>query len=249
MPSVSARSLAPLPATQDRSVTVTPNETTFLRRPRGRFWRRILLAGGALGFLGIAFGFGLYLREIARHESVPLTADGIAVLTGGAQRIGDAANLLGSGHGRRLLISGVNAKNGREEVLRANPDLKAYLDCCVDLDYRARNTIGNAIETRRWARTHAFRSLLVVTSNYHMPRALTELQHALPDVALIPYPVVADPQGIERWWRDPLVARLLLAEYVKYLASLARTRLEDDPERSLFAIVVGGRKPSVVAPD
>ncbi len=249
MPSVSARSLAPLPEPSDRSVTVTPNEPFSARRPSGRLWRRILLLGGALGLIGLAAGFGFYLREIARHESVPITADGIAVLTGGAQRIGDAANLLGSGHGRRLLISGVNAKSGREEVLRANPDLKAYLDCCVDLDYRARNTIGNAIETRRWVRTHAFRSLLVVTSNYHMPRALTELQHALPDVALIPYPVVVDPQGIERWWRDPTVARLLFAEYVKYLASLTRTRLEEDPERSLFAVLVGGRKPSVVAPD
>ncbi len=105
--------------------------------------------------------------------------DGIVALTGGAQRIGDAIDLLAAGYGRRLLITGVNERTSREEIARLNPTQRQLIACCVDLDYRARNTIGNAIETRRWMRTHHFSTVAVVTSNYHMPRTLVELDHAL----------------------------------------------------------------------
>ena len=74
--------------------------------------------------------------------------------------------------------------------------------CCVDLDYSALNTLGNAVQARRWAPEHDFNSLIVVTSSYHMPRAMAELAHQLPDVALIPFPVVSDRLRIEPWWSN-----------------------------------------------
>ena len=91
---------------------------------------------------------------------------------------------------RRLLISGVNERTSRDEIARLNPGQRRLFDCCVDLDYRARNTIGNAIETRRWAERNRFHSLIVVTSTYHMPRTLVELDHALPGIRKVPYAVV-----------------------------------------------------------
>ena len=113
-------------------------------------------------------------------------------MTGGAQRIGDAIDLLAKGYAKRLLISGVNENTSRDQIARLNPGQRRLFDCCVDLDYRARNTIGNAIETRRWAERNGFDALIVVTSNYHMPRTLVELDHALPNLQKIPYPVAAD---------------------------------------------------------
>ncbi len=171
-------------------------------------------------------------------------ADGIVALTGGPQRIGDAIDLLAGGYGRRLLITGVNERTSRDEIARLNPSQRALIACCVDLDYRARNTIGNAIETRRWMRAHRFSTVAVVTSNYHMPRTLIELDHALQDGdRVLPHPVIAEGFDANGWWRSPAAAKLLAAEYVKFLASWVRTRFETDPERSRAAILIGRGKP------
>ena len=106
------------------------------------------------------------------------------------------------------------------------------LGCCVDLDYAALNTLGNAVQTRRWALAHNFNSLIVVTSAYHMPRALAEIAHQLPDVALIPYPVVSDRLRIEPWWSNSDTTKLVLSEYLKYLAAKVRMRFDAFAETS-----------------
>jgi uncharacterized SAM-binding protein YcdF (DUF218 family) len=176
-----------------------------------------------LGFLG---GFGVFLARLDRLERPPSNqTDGIVALTGGSQRIGDAIDLLSKGFARRLLITGVNARTSREEIARLNPRTRDLVECCVDLDYRARNTVGNAVETRHWAMRNGIRSLIVVTSNYHMPRTLAELDHKLPGIPKVPYPVVTDQLDAGAWWHSLASARLLMAEYVKYLAVLARTQV------------------------
>ena len=83
------------------------------------------------------------------------------------------------------------------------------------------------METRRWARERGFKSLIVVTSNYHMPRAIVELSHAMPDIKLIPFAVVGDKWRDEPWWTSGAAVRLLLSEYVKYVAAEVRVRLAD----------------------
>ena len=101
-----------------------------------------------------------------------------------------------------------------------------WVRCCVDFD-RSLNTLGNAIETKRWAERRGFRSLIVVTSNYHMPRALVEFSHAMPQTTLIPFAVVGEKWREEPWWTSASTLRLLMSEYVKYIAAEVRVRLED----------------------
>lgn len=211
-----------------------------------RLVKRVLAGAAVIGAFALFAGFLLFVSTIERMERRPGSrADGIVALTGGAQRVGDAIELLASGYGQRLLISGVNERTSRDEIARLNPSQSRWIECCVDLDYRARNTIGNAIETRRWMRRNHFETIAVVTSNYHMPRTLVEIEHALTDgQSVVPYPVVADGLDIGRWWQDPAVARLVGAEYVKFLAAWLRTRLEADPEQSHFAVLIGRGKPS-----
>ena len=96
----------------------------------------------------------------------------------------------------------------------------------VDLDHSAVNTVGIAIETRRWVTSRGFGSLIVVTSNYHMPRTMAELARQLPHTTLIPFPVVSDRQRAEHWWTSPLATRLLLLEYLKYIYAKLRIGLE-----------------------
>ena len=205
---------------------------------------RIVAFGGLAVALVSLVGFFVFVGSIDRIERNPAArTDAIVALTGGAQRIGDAIDLLGKGYGKRLLITGVNERTSREEIARLNPGQRRLFDCCVDLDYRARNTIGNAIETRRWMQDNGFRSLIVVTSNYHMPRTLTELDHVLPGARKVPFAVVTGSVDLDGWWHNPSTARLLAYEYVKLLAVYIRTLFETDPERSAAASLFSGRQP------
>ena len=153
----------------------------------------------------------------------PVRSDGIVALTGASSmRIEAATRLLELGKGKRLLISGVN-RSVRPAELRdvARGAGRAY-DCCVDLGFSAVNTQGNARESADWARAHGFRSLIVVTSDYHIPRSILELHATMPEVTLRPYPVVTDTVDAHRWWRRPDDAKRITFEYSKYLLILAR---------------------------
>jgi uncharacterized SAM-binding protein YcdF (DUF218 family) len=206
---------------------VSDNRSTdaAIRRPRG--WLRASIVGAlALGFVGAGVGFIAFLAQLRGSEVKPASnADGIVVLTGGSSRVSDAMELLAAGYGKRLLISGVHPTNDVHDISRTLPDNHKLLNCCVDLDRSAVNTRSNAAETRRWARERGFKSLIVVTSNYHMPRAIVELSHAMPDVTLIPFAVVGEKWREEPWWTSSATLRLLLSEYAKYVAAEVRVRL------------------------
>src|SRR5436189_2346216 len=180
----------------------------------------------AIVFVGAAIGFVGFLSQLRGAEIKPdRKADGIVVLTGGSSRVSDAMELLAAGYGKRLLISGVHPTNAASDISRSLPDNQSLLRCCVDLDRSAVNTRSNAAEARRWAYERGFKSLIVVTSNYHMPRAILELSHAMPDIALIPFAVVGDKWRDEPWWTSGATLRLLLSEYAKYVAAEVRVRL------------------------
>jgi uncharacterized SAM-binding protein YcdF (DUF218 family) len=190
-------------------------------------WLAVMVGVMALAFVAAGLGFVGFLSQLrVAQEGPPARADGIVVLTGGSSRVSDAIDLLAHGYGQRLLISGVHRANSLSDISRSLPDSAALLKCCVDLDHSAVNTRSNASETRRWVHQQAFRSLLVVTSNYHMPRAIVELSHAMPDITLIPFSVVCEKWREEPWWASGAAMRLLLSEYVKYLAAEVRVRLD-----------------------
>jgi len=191
--------------------------------------RSICLRLAALCAVLLAAGFVFFIWLLPSEQiALDRNADGIVVLTGGTSRVNDALELLSSGRGKRLLITGVYAGTTTNDIARevAAPEDKRLLACCVDLDYSALNTLGNAVQARRWATDHNFHSLIVVTSAYHMPRALAELAHQLPDVTLVPYPVVSDQFRIEPWWSNGYTTRLVLSEYLKYLAAKVRMRFD-----------------------
>src|SRR4051794_25461320 len=196
-------------------------------RPRG--WLRAAVVGSmAILFVGAAVGFVAFLSQLRGVEIKPArNADGIVVLTGGSSRVSDAMELLAGGYGKRLLISGVHPTSAASDISRSLPENQKFFNCCVDLDRSAVNTRSNAAETRRWAQQRGFKSLIVVTSNYHMPRAIVELSHAMPEIALIPFAVVGDKWREEPWWASSATLRLLLSEYVKYVAAEVRVRLAE----------------------
>ena len=195
-------------------------------KPRRGWVRAVIVAALALLFVGAAAGFIAFLSQLRVGEITPdRKADGIVVLTGGSSRVSDAMELLAAGYGKRLLISGVHPASAASDISRSLAENRSYLNCCVDLDHSAVNTRSNAAETRRWAHGRGFKSLIVVTSNYHMPRAIVELSHAMPDTVLIPYAVIGEQWREEPWWTSSATLRLLLSEYVKYVAAEVRVHL------------------------
>jgi uncharacterized SAM-binding protein YcdF (DUF218 family) len=189
-------------------------------------WSTFVLCASAALLIGL--GFVWFIWHVPAEEvSLERDADGIVALTGGASRITDAIELLASGRGKRLLISGANRATNSNEISRLNPEFEPWVRCCVDFD-RSLNTLGNAVETKRWAERRGFRSLIIVTSNYHMPRALAEIAHQLPDVVLVPFPVVTDRQRTERWWGHWVTTRRMFIEYVKYVFAKVRMALNPD---------------------
>jgi uncharacterized SAM-binding protein YcdF (DUF218 family) len=153
----------------------------------------------------------------------PEPADAIVALTGNAtMRITSAVKLLELGKGPRLLVSGVNPEVTRAEMQSVSKATRGLYDCCVDLGFQAPDTKGNARETAGWAKKFRYRRLIVVTADYHMPRALLELRGAMPKAQFVPYPVKTAELDASAWWKTSHRARRMILEYCKYLAVLAR---------------------------
>ena len=183
--------------------------------------RAIVLGAGATLSL-LALGFVLFASVVTRlpAENNP-HADGIVVLTGEGRRIAEGARLLDEGRAQRMLISGVFRRTGKKALLEISGLPEDKFDCCVDVGYAALDTAGNANETRAWAASRGYESLIVVTASYHMPRSLAELSLAMPDTQLIPHPVVPSNFPPTRWWLHASVTRTLISEYFKFLPTVA----------------------------
>lgn len=156
----------------------------------------------------------------------PQPAQGVVALTGANSnaRLSAAMGLLEDGYGRRMLVSGVDRKATREDVRHVSRAVRRLYDCCVDLGFTAADTVGNARETLAWAQAMRYRSLIIVTADYHMPRAMLELNAVLRGAGITAQSYAVPTPALKRrdWWRNPAAARLMVVEYCKYLAILGR---------------------------
>jgi uncharacterized SAM-binding protein YcdF (DUF218 family) len=173
----------------------------------------ILLLAGTV----IYFAYGVY-----GSDRLPSTqADAIVALSGDPERIREAVNLLAEGYGRRLLIAGID---NSAEIADLYPVHRALFDCCIDIDHRSGRTSGDAATIRRWALEVRPRSMIVVTSNFHIPRTLLEVRRALPDLHIVPFGVSTGLVDTSEPWRRPEAANLLIREYIKFVAVLTHAR-------------------------
>jgi uncharacterized SAM-binding protein YcdF (DUF218 family) len=183
-----------------------------------------LAVAGCLGALAWGTGFVWFVRDSLRPAPLPAHADGIVALTGGADRIATALQLLQQNRAQMLLISGVGPATGFDRLFHGTGINPATLTGRITIGREATDTLGNADEAADWARAHGLHSLIVVTASYHMRRALTEIGRTLPEAQLFPAPVL--PPAL-RSTAGLSTLRLLAAEYTKFLAAeLGLTRLQ-----------------------
>ena len=172
----------------------------------------------AIAFLLVVaaiIGFGNYAGTVTGYKLPPADnrSDAIIVLTGDAGRLAAGTELLRAGQAPHLLISGVNPSTTPGDIQRSTGLSDAELACCVTLGRDATDTVGNAREASELVRANGYRRLIIVTSDYHLPRSLLEMKMLMPGVELTPYPVRTTPP-----WRDLGAGRLWLQEYAKYTA-------------------------------
>lgn len=173
-------------------------------------------------------GFGWFIVSSVSlpGDSETAATDAIVVLTGGRLRLETGLALLAAGKAKQLFISGVNPRVDRDALLRALGPAAEREACCIVLGRQADDTFGNALETEVWMRQQGYASLRLVTSWYHMRRALLEFRRAMPQVTMISHPVFAPRPDQEEWWGRHGAVALVVVEFNKYLGAWLRPTLE-----------------------
>lgn len=151
-------------------------------------------------------GFALFAAFLPRPAG-DVKTDAIVVLTGGAGRIERGLDLIEAHRARRMLISGVDRRVRPHELAAQYQVPRAVFDCCVDLGAEAVDTRSNGEETAAWIARRRYRSVRLVTTDWHMARAGFELRHAIPRSVTIVEDAVPSEPGLT----------VLLKEYHKYL--------------------------------
>ncbi|GIK50474.1 MAG: YdcF family protein [Hyphomonadaceae bacterium] len=190
---------------------------------------RVLATWLGIGFVLLFIaGFWSFAERVREAPAEPPQAEAIVALTGGSlERLATGVRLLEERKGERLLISGVNRIVTDAELYEVLGVDRELGDCCIDLGRAAEDTLGNASETAAWARQHRYKSLILVTDDYHMPRSQAELSLALPEVEIHPYPVRTRWTDPALWRTDLRAATRLASEYVKYLVIRGREAVID----------------------
>ncbi len=140
--------------------------------------------------------------------------DAVVVLTGGSNRIDTGLKLMKQQHADYLLISGVNKKVRAKKLLK-NVSVKDRQK--ITLGYAAENTVGNAKEINQWVNDKKIKSILLVTSFYHMPRSVFEINRLNPQLKIAPRPVFPKSFGDSVDWIKTRYAWLLFIEYHKFI--------------------------------
>lgn len=175
--------------------------------------------------------FVWYITAIGKFPVHPTEkGQAIVVLTGGGGRVEYGFELLAQGRGDALFISGVNENVPLGALIAKAPQTMRSLLFTISgqkifIGRDARNTIGNAEESAEWVRQGNYKSILLVTADYHMPRSLIEFEQELPEVRLIPAAVITRDYRSPDWLSDNAIRNLLLSEFHKLIAARLRHML------------------------
>lgn len=157
--------------------------------------------------LAWALGFAWFALALPQPHAGGKT-DGVIVLTGGEGRVARGLEALRKGWARSLLVSGVDREVKPREFVAVYHIAPAQMACCVTLGFESVDTRSNAREAARWIAANKFRSVRLITTDWHMRRADYELSLMKPKGVVVVRDAVASQPSVET----------LFTEYHKLLA-------------------------------
>ena len=155
----------------------------------------------------------------------------VVILTGGTNRIKEGFEVIykldkKSITNLNVLVSGTGkgfSKLSLQEKLNPNFDLR-LIECCVKLDSVSQNTYSNAVETSKWVSKNNIKEILLITSNYHIPRSILEFQNKMPNLKILYYPIIPKKHQINKWLKSFETFSLIFIEYCKYIIANVRIK-------------------------
>jgi uncharacterized SAM-binding protein YcdF (DUF218 family) len=168
----------------------------------------MILRFGSLLVVLYALGFALFGVTLGKPAKAgAANTDGIVVITGGSGRIEHGVDMLAEGKAKRMLVAGTDPSVTKKDIIHRLGGRKTLVQCCIDLGSESVDTRSNAEETRRWLERRHFKSVRLVTSDWHMRRARYEFRRELGDK----YQVLPDAVRTEPGFMT------LFGEYNKYV--------------------------------
>tara|TARA_B100000524_G_scaffold50029_1_gene23641 strand:- start:370 stop:984 length:615 start_codon:yes stop_codon:yes gene_type:complete len=156
----------------------------------------------------------------------------IVILTGGTNRIKDGLNIINHFDKSKrtkfkILVSGTGKGFSKNSLIKQigpnfNPKL---IECCIYLDSVSKNTFTNAIETSKWANRNDLKEFILITSNYHMPRAILEFKNVMPNHKIYTFAITPRKHNIKEWMSSYETFSLIFKEFCKYIVSNLRIKL------------------------
>ncbi len=166
--------------------------------------------------ISVSFAFIHFANEVTGSTAPPCGgADAVVAITGGKGRSEEALRLLRAGKARLLILSGVDASADLKEIFFLETLKRRSLPSSIIVEKHSRNTYENALETKRIAEDLGLESIILVTSLYHMKRALYTFKRVMPWLRICQHPVES-PNFHRQWWKDWKSLRLLLTEFLKF---------------------------------
>ena len=174
----------------------------------------MLLVLGFFVLLYAGYQFNSFVIDAAAGASVPPHADAIVVLTGGKGRVNEGLRMLRAGVADTLILSGVHEDAGMDAIFANGVD--PYLRESIILEKSSKNTYENAVQTRRLVIEKGFKSIVLLTSWYHLTRAELIFRTVLPKDVVIFACAVARPEPEETYIFNFKVMAVLASEFLKY---------------------------------
>jgi len=173
-----------------------------------------------------------FKEKILTLQKYPINlSSNVVILTGGTNRIKEGFEVIykldkKSISNLKVLVSGTGkgfSKLSLQEKLNPNFDLR-LIECCVELDDVSQDTYSNAVETSKWVSKNNIEEILLITSNYHIPRSILEFQNKMPNLKILYYPITPKQHQINNWLKSFETFSLIFIEYCKYIIANVRIK-------------------------
>ena len=168
--------------------------------------------------------YSFFYKKILNYKNNLDYSKNFIVLTGGDNRVKKSLKIFFQikNNNKNLFISGVGKgfdKKTLKKLTQENINNEKIIECCIQIEGISRNTFSNAVESLKWVKSKKINSFVLLTNNYHMPRAMLEFKSIFNDISITPYAFVDENK---KWWKTKIN---YISEYFKYKLTYLRIHL------------------------